>query len=179
MRLGIPLRSAALAAAFVPLVACSSGYSVYDIPGVTFQAPDSEGLESFAFMQGCWRGGQTDGPLSEEYFSIDGAGTMMGWSRTTRNGRLDGFEFIRIVREGADIVYEVWPDGVRSPARFVLTDIVDQAQATFEDPDHDFPRRIRYQLIQPDLLQITIDAGPSSEGDVIQMTMARVACETG
>lgn len=169
----LPVFGAAFGAA---LGACGTGYPVYDIPGVSFDAPISSGLEAVAFMEGCWRGGAVDGPTAEEHFSIAGAGTMLGWSRTSRNGQLGSWEFQRVVDEVNEIVLEVWPNGEKAPARFVLTDRVPGTQAAFEDPDHDWPRRIRYQRIQDDLLQITVDGGPSGDGDVIQLTMARVEC---
>jgi len=181
MRLRSRLAAATLSATLLPLVGCSTGYPSYDIPGISFDAPRSEGLESVAFLSGCWRGGQTNGPLAEEHFSLGVAGTMMGWSRTTRGGRTGSWEFIRIVDEVDDIVYQVWPGGERSPARFALTDVVEGAQATFEAPEHDFPRRIRYQLIQPGLMQITVDGGADADpsGDVLQLTMRQVSCDSG
>jgi len=159
-----------------PLAACGTGYPVYDIPGVSFAPPQSSGLERLAFLQGCWRGGAVDGPTAEEHFSLDGAGTMLGWSRTSRGGQIGSWEFQRITDEVDEIVLEVWPGGEQSPARFVLTDLVEETRAVFEDPSHDYPKRIRYQRIQDDLLQITVDGGPSGDGDVLQLTMARVDC---
>jgi len=171
-------RTLVVSALLLPILGCGTGYPVYDIPGVSFAPPLSEGLDQVAFMNGCWRGGEADGPTAEEHYSIRGAGTMMGWGRTTRNGRLGSWEFIRIVDEVDDLVYEVWPNGERSPARFVLTGYVPGVQAVFEDPDHDFPRRLRYQLIQPDLMQVVVDGGPDGGGDAYQFTMARVSCTT-
>lgn len=177
MRLRSLIGGFAASALLFPVLGCS-GYPVYDVPGVSFAPPISEGLQQVAFMNGCWRGGAADGPTAEEHFSIGGAGTMMGWGRTTRNGRLGSWEFMRIFDDVNEIVYEAWPNGERSPARFVLTNYVVGAQAVFEDPDHDFPKRIRYQLIQPDLLQVTVDGGPSGGGDATQTTMVKVSCET-
>ncbi len=165
-----------LLAAILPLGACSTGYPVYDIPGVSFQPPISAGLEDVAFMEGCWRGGEVNGPTAEEHFSIPGAGTMLGWSRRSRNGRLGSWEFQRVVDEVDALVLEVWPNGEKSPARFVLSLVEPGVYATFEDLAHDYPKRIRYQLVQDDLMQITIDGGPSGQGDVQQLTMARVPC---
>jgi hypothetical protein len=167
-----------LLVATLPLAACGTGYPVYDIPGVSFGPPVSEGLQDVAFLEGCWRGGEVNGPTSEEHFSIPGAGTMLGWSRTSRNGRLGAWEFQRVVDEVNALVLEVWPNGEKSPARFVLTDLEPGALAAFEDPGHDYPKRIRYQLIQDDLMQVTVDGGPSGQGDVLQLTMARIDCGT-
>ena len=143
-------------AALLPLAACGTGYPVYDIPGVSFQPPISEGLDDVAFMQGCWRGGEVNGPTAEEHFSIPGAGTMLGWSRRSRNGRLGSWEFQRVVDEVDDIVLEVWPDGEKSPARFVLSDLQPGALASFEDPGHDYPKRITYELSDDGTMHATI-----------------------
>jgi len=179
MRMSSVIRAAVVLALIAPLAACSTGYPVYNVPGVSFAPPLSEGLEPLEFMNGCWRGSEAEGPTTEEHFSIQGAGTMMGWNRSTRNGRLGSWEFIRIVDEVDEIVYQVWPQGEMSPARFVLTDYVEGAQAVFEAPDHDFPKRIRYQLIQPGLMQVVVDGGPGGGGDAIQLTMASVSCVSG
>jgi hypothetical protein len=157
------------------LAGCGTGYPVYDVPGVSFAPPTSEGLDPVEFLVGCWRGGEPDGPTAEENFSIAGAGTMLGWSRTTRNGRLGSWEFSRIVDDVDDIYLEVWPNGERSPARFRLSDYVPDARAVFEDPDHDFPRRIRYQRIQDDLLEIRVDDG--NGGGLSVGTYVRVPCD--
>lgn len=170
-RLGLP--------AILVFAACGTGYPVYDTPGLSFDPPVSEGLEALEFLVGCWRGGEVDGPTAEAYFSIGGAGTMLGWSRTSQQGRLLSWSFHRVTAGADQPVLEVWPDGQGSPARFELTESIPDAQATFEDPDHGTPNRIRYQLIRLDLMQITMDEGPSQDGEWTQLTMVRVACRGG
>jgi hypothetical protein len=169
------VRTMFAAVATAVFAGCGTGYPVYDVPGVSFAAPLSQGLDPVAFLVGCWRGGEPDGPTAEENFSIAGAGTMMGWSRTTRNGRLGSWEFSRIVDDVDDIFLEVWPNGEKSSARFRMTDGVPAARVTFEDPAHDFPRRIRYQLIQDDLLEVRIDDG--NGGGLRIGSYVKVSCD--
>ena len=70
-------------------------------------------------------------------------GSMIGVSRTLRDGLMSAFEFLCIVERDGGLVYQAMPNG-RSPATdFILTKI-DADNAMFENPAHDFPKMIRY-----------------------------------
>jgi len=51
----------------------------------------------------------------------------------------------------------------KQPIPFKLTSSVDHT-FIFENPEHDFPKRIVYQLISPDSLHAYIDAGADAAG---------------
>ena len=64
------------------------------------------------------------------------------------------FEYLRIVERDGGLVYVAQPGG-RSPTEFVLTKI-DGSRAVFENPRHDFPQRIVYELSNKDSLSASI-----------------------
>ena len=54
------------------------------------------------------------------------------------------FEFLRIVEKEGGLVYVAQPGG-KSPTEFVLTEL-NSNRAVFDNPRHDFPQRIVYEL---------------------------------
>lgn len=58
--------------------------------------------------------------------------------------RMTAFEYLRIVERDGGLVYIAQPGG--APAtEFIMTEISSQ-RAVFENPRHDYPRRIVYEL---------------------------------
>ncbi len=54
------------------------------------------------------------------------------------------FEYLRIVERDGGLVYIAQPGG-KTPTEFVLTEITD-SRAVFDNPRHDYPKRIVYEL---------------------------------
>ena len=69
---------------------------------------------------------------------------MLGVSRTVSRGKMVGFEYLRIVERDGGLVYIAQPGGA-PPTEFVLTKL-GTTRAVFENPRHDFPQRIVYEL---------------------------------
>ncbi len=64
------------------------------------------------WLAGAWRG--TAGTASvEEHWTRPEGGAMLGLGRTVRQGRMVGFEFLRIVTRGEAIIYIAQPGGGR------------------------------------------------------------------
>lgn len=109
-------------------------------PGLV--AAETPSVSDLAWLAGCWAsvGGETG---SGEQWTIPAGGTMLGTSRTVREGRTVAFEFLRIrEREYGGIVYLASPSGGEATA-FELVAVAED-HAVFENPDHDFPQRIVY-----------------------------------
>jgi hypothetical protein len=78
---------------------------------------------------------------SEEHWLPRRGGLMLAMSRTiTKRGT--EFEFVRIEFDSAEVRYIAQPSG-GSATTFTLVDSAPN-QATFANPQHDFPKRIRY-----------------------------------
>ena len=93
-----------------------------------------------------WLVGDWEGPLGastvQERWSPAAGGAMLAISRTTRATTMSAFEFLCIAERAGSLVYTARPNA-DAPTDFVLTH-VDADSATFENPSHDFPKRIRY-----------------------------------
>ena len=98
-------------------------------------------VADLGWMSGHWR--TADG-TTEEDWSAPRAGTLLGTSRTTQNGTLREYEFLRI-QAGADGVPVYWasPNGA-PPVGFRLSR-AGPSSATFDNPGHDYPQRISYR----------------------------------
>ncbi len=79
---------------------------------------------------------------------------MLGVSRTVKGGSMVAFEYLRIVERDGGLVYIAQPGGA-APTEFVLTDLGATA-AVFENPRHDSPQCIAYELSAEGFLSASI-----------------------
>jgi hypothetical protein len=120
------------------------------------QAAPPPGVGTLGWMSGRWEVLTAQARWTEENWSVERGGVMLGFSRSGSGDRLREFEFLRI-QAGADGVptYFAQPGG-RPPVPFRLT-AHDATSATFDNPTHDFPQRIRY-VRTGDVMVATISA---------------------
>ena len=98
-------------------------------------------LEPPAWLAGHWRSEQA-GRITEEVWLAPAQGLMTGMSRS-HGGPRPFFEFLRIERRGDEVYYLAQPrGGAATEFRAVRTNA---DSAVFENPTHDFPRRIVYE----------------------------------
>jgi hypothetical protein len=97
------------------------------------------------------------GTRTEETWSPAASNAILGMSRTLRGDRMVAFEFLRIVQRNDGIFYVAQPGG-RPATDFKLTSF-DGSTAIFENPQHDFPKRILYTRNPDGSLTARIDAG--------------------
>lgn len=107
------------------------------------QAAPPANIADLAWMSGRWESVSPNGRWTEENWSAPRGGIMLGYSRSGAGETLREFELLRL-QAGADGVpaYLAQPGG-RPPTAFRLT-ARDGRSATFENPQHDFPQRVRY-----------------------------------
>lgn len=118
--------------------------------------PETGGL---GWMSGHWCGGNGESRIDETWLP-EHAGRLYGLSRTTRGARGDEFEYLRIDRIDGVATYLAQPGG-RAATAFPRT--AGGAQwVRFENPAHDFPKRIEYRR-DGDRLHAEI-AGPGRDG---------------
>ena len=132
-----------------------------------------QSLEDLAPLSGCWVGG-TDTVDMREQWSDAGGGAMLGSTRYLRNGALVGFEFARIVQTDTAIVLWPYPGGERSPRGFPLVQV--GPELVFANPEHDFPVRIIYRVVDEDQLAPRIEG---SDGEGRGWELHRVSCPGG
>jgi hypothetical protein len=87
---------------------------------------------------------------------------MMGVSRTVAGDKTVEFEYLRL-EQRADGVYYVAHPKARCPGTDFKLTRASATEAVFENPQHDFPKRIIYRKTADDSLTATIDAGEGSK----------------
>jgi hypothetical protein len=114
------------------------------------------GIGDLAWLAGAWVGttGREGATSIEERWSPPLGGAMLAVSRTVRGGKMRAFEFLRIVEHEGGLVYKAQPGG-RPVTEFVLAEF-GPTRAVFENPRHDFPQRIVYELSAEGSLSATI-----------------------
>lgn len=110
---------------------------------IALPAPAEATINDIAWLAGAWVGARGAASI-EERWSPPLGGAMLGVSRTVRRERMVAFEFLRIVERDGGLVYIAQPGGT-PPTEFVLT-ALEATRAVFENPRHDSPQRIVYEL---------------------------------
>lgn len=108
------------------------------------------------WLEGCW---STSSGKTTECWRPDGNRKLAGASRTFTGD--DHFrETLRIYRRKGKYHYVAAPDG---QAETIFTEAeIDDRKIVFENPDHDFPQRIAYELTDDGLLRATISLADGS-----------------
>lgn len=118
-----------------------------------------------AFMKGAWE--SASGPMKfEERWTEEAGGLMLGVSRTMKGDRAVAFEFLRIEFRKEGIFYVAQPGG-RPKTEFRLT-ASDGKSATFENPEHDHPKLIRYSLGADGALKAELDGAEGKQAFVFK-----------
>lgn len=104
-------------------------------------------------------------------------GTMLGLSRTVKNGKTVEFEFMQI-RQSAEgkLVYVALPSRQKETT-FVLKSL-SEGDVVFENLEHDFPHRVMYQLQAGGKLAARIEGVLKGVPRGIDFPMRRTSCET-
>jgi Domain of unknown function (DUF6265) len=117
-------------------------------------------IAQVGWMEGTWIG-KDKGVTVEERWTPPAGGAMLAVSRTLKNGRMAGFEFLRIVEHDGGLDYVAQPGG-KPPTDFTLTAISENS-ATFENPAHDFPKLIRYTKRPDGTLEARVGDGGTKD----------------
>ena len=118
-------------------------------------------LADIAWIAGDW---QTAGGRAqvEEHWTQVAGGSMMGMSRTVAGEKTVEFEYLRI-EQRADGIYYVAHPKARCPGTDFKLTRASATEAVFENPQHDFPKRITYRNGADDSLTATVDGGKGSK----------------
>lgn len=117
--------------------------SLYQHPeDIELPKPATAKIDEIAWLAGTWIG--SGNVSTEERWGPAAGGSMLGTSRTIKKGKMVGFEYLRIVERESGLVYVAQPGG-KSPTEFPLVKL-NGSRAVFENPRHDFPQRITYEL---------------------------------
>jgi hypothetical protein len=121
-----------------------SSLALYRHPqDIALPAPAKAVIGDMDWLAGAWVGARGPSSIEERWIPPLG-GAMLGTSRTVKNGTMSAFEYLRVVERDGGLVYVAQPGG-RPPTEFVLTELAG-TRAVFENPRHDSPQRIVYEL---------------------------------
>lgn len=113
-----------------------------DIP---MPKPAKAVIGDLGWLAGDWVGTRSSGSSIEERWSPPLGGAMLAVSRTVNtSGKMVGFEYLRIVERDGGLVYIAQPAG-RTATEFVLSEW-SSTRAVFDNPRHDYPKRIVYEV---------------------------------
>jgi hypothetical protein len=153
--------SARVLAAVALAMACETG-----------RAQTSPGIERAAWLQGCWEL-TTPTRTVEEIWTTAKGGSMIGVSRTIRDGKLAEYEMNVLREQGERLAYEAHPSG--QPAATFLSTSIGASELIFENPAHEFPQQIGYRF-EGDALLAWIRGTQKGQERRLEFPYKRVRC---
>jgi hypothetical protein len=124
-----------------------------------------------AWLSGCWqitRGAE----VIDEQWMAPRAGVMVGMARSVRGDKVVSTESTIIrVRDGR-LLYEANPSD-QTPATFTASTATAE-RVVFENPQHDYPKRVAYERHGADAITAWVDDGAG--GKRMEYPFRRVAC---
>jgi hypothetical protein len=145
-------------------------------PGSGPAAPSAFRITGLSWLTGCWQSTASSRPtvITERWSPLAG-NMMMGVGQTVNGTTTTEFEFTRIVQDGPNVFYIAKPSQNPGETSFKLIKLVGQ-EATFENPQHDFPQRVIYRRTG-DNLTGRIEGNNNGRMMGIDFPMVRVRCE--
>jgi uncharacterized protein DUF6265 len=131
------------------------------------------GIQRVAWLQGCWEASSPQ-RIIEEIWTRPRASSMIGVSRTIRDGKLTEYELIVLREQGDQLAYVAHPSG-QTPATFVSTQMT-STEIVFENPAHDFPQQIGYRR-NGDSLLAWISGSQNGKVHRAEFPYKRVSCD--
>jgi Domain of unknown function (DUF6265) len=122
---------------------------------IAMPEPAKAAIGDLSWLSGAWVGTRSSGSSIEERWCTPLGGAMLAVSRTVNtSGKMVAFEYLRVVERDGGLVYVAQPGGAKA-TEFVLTEL-SPTRAVFENPRHDYPKRIAYELTNEGGLNATI-----------------------
>ncbi|MBL8819260.1 MAG: hypothetical protein JNL58_24730 [Planctomyces sp.] len=137
---------------------------------IAMPTPAKAVIGDLNWLAGSWVGKRTSGSSVEERWSPPLGGAMLAVSRSVNtSGKMFAFEYLRIVERDGGLVYIAQPGG-KTPTEFVLSEMGPN-RAVFDNPRHDYPKRIVYELSPEGVLSTTV--GQMKGGTPMRMELKR------
>jgi hypothetical protein len=139
--------------------------------GSAFQAP-APTVKDVAWIAGCWEYTRNTRHVTEHWLPVEG-GTMIGVSRTVNNGKTTEWEFLIIREGGKGLEYLAKPSG--QPEATFTASAASATEVVFENPAHDFPKKISYKR-DGDALVASIEGPMQGQTRKIDFPYKKAAC---
>ncbi|MDP1580611.1 MAG: DUF6265 family protein [Candidatus Didemnitutus sp.] len=140
------------------------------------ETPPTCRVSDLAWLAGHWRGTLASGATFDAHYTDTTGGTVVGASKEVRGGRTVGVELELFYERDGSVIYQPFPNGVKSERHFPLREHdVAANRVVFENQEHDFPQTFSFQRRDAATLVITLQ-GPGKNGALreITYTLARV-----
>jgi hypothetical protein len=125
-------------------------------------------FQKLSFLEGCWKG-ETDGKVVYETWGNQDGNLMLGGSKTISKGKAQFFEFLSIVIKDGSIRYVPYVNGINTVSFPLVSSR--ELEAEFSNPQHDFPKSIKY-VRNGSSLRITL----SGDGKTEEYQLKSVSC---
>ena len=119
-------------------------------------------ISDLIWLAGDWQNAAGGRAQIEEHWTRPAGGTMIGMGRTVVGDKTAEFEFLRIEQRGNDLFYVANPNANCPQTDFKLTRLSGQ-EVIFENPAHDYPKRVIYRKNSDGSLVASIDAGEGTK----------------
>jgi Domain of unknown function (DUF6265) len=147
-------------------------FAVVAMLGIPLIAQSSATTSDLAFLTGCWRF-ERDGQTVEEHWLAPAGGSLFGVSRTVAGGKTVDFEFLQLRDLPGGLTYIAKPSRQPEASFKMTTKTADEV--VFENPQHDFPQRIRYRR-SGDTLHARIEGTVDGKPRGIDYPYVRASC---
>ncbi|REJ83515.1 MAG: hypothetical protein DWQ44_03555 [Bacteroidetes bacterium] len=120
-------------------------------------------LAFLSWMSGTWENSQKEVLMREEW-TLQGDSLMTGTGMQVKGNDTLFIEQLRIFKDAGEVYYVATVEGQNDnqPVFFRMSASTEKS-AVFENPQHDFPQVIRYELESPNVLLATIEAVKDSK----------------
>jgi hypothetical protein len=136
---------------------------IVSITTATSQSLDTKpSISTLSWITGDWQTAPGGRAQIEEHWTAPGGGSMLGMSRTIAGEKTVEFEYLRIEQRTDGVFYVAHPQARCPGTDFKLTKS-SASEAVFENPQHDFPKRVIYRRTADDSLTATIDGGEGTK----------------
>ena len=144
----------------ITIISCQSSSQPIHAAATMVEPPTA--IAELAWIAGDWQTPAGGKARIEEHWTAPAGDTMIGVGRSIAGGKTVEFEYLRIEQRAEQIYYVASPKGRCPGTDFKLTRLAGQ-EATFENPEHDFPKRIIYRKNSDGSLTASIDGGAGTK----------------
>jgi hypothetical protein len=143
-----------------------TGILVFSLLSAFVLKRDNENFKRLYALQGVWKSTTKKGTLCEEWKKINND-YLQSKGYIIKGGDTIINERVALTNVGGTVFYTstVADQNEKKPVAFKMTR-VDNKSFVFENPQHDFPKRIVYELVSTDSLHAFIDDGIDGSGHI-------------
>ena len=129
-------------------------------------------LKKFERLNGQWEGIQGSGIYHEEW-NLKSENELTGKAYMIRSGEILNTEILKIHENPDGIFYTAEVSHNVTPVSFKLT-FQDENSFVFENPEHDFPKKITYEFENINKLKATVEATNKEKKKKIEFNLRRI-----